>query len=254
MPHEQEKINELALFAGGGGSVLASKLLGWRTVCAVEIDSGARQILLDRQRDGLLEPFPIWDDISTFDGKRWAGYVDVITGGFPCQDISVCGKGAGIEGKRSGLWAEMSRIIREARPWLVVVENSPAIVRRGLGRVLGDLAELGFNARWGMFRASTVGAAHHRQRFYLVAYANSSKLESLDVQKPISFNTKEPRRRQFARAVNAAIPANDYASMPRNPDDVARGMDGLKATGNGWVPLMAARAVKALLGDLKDAA
>lgn len=83
-------MNELALFAGGGGSILAGKLLGWRTVCAVELDAGARSIMLDRQRDGAIGRFPIWDDVRTFDGRPWNGIVDVITGGFPCQDISQC--------------------------------------------------------------------------------------------------------------------------------------------------------------------
>lgn len=81
----------------------------------------------------------------------------------------------------------------------------------------------------------------------MVAYPDSTILESMDFQKPARVDTKESRRRQFARAVDAALPADDYASMPRDPDDVARGMDGLKATGNGWVPAMAARAIKTLL-------
>lgn len=241
-------MNELALFAGGGGSILAGQLLGWRTRCAVEIDPGARAILLDRQRDGCLPQFPIWDDIRTFDPKPWADRIEVITGGFPCQDISVCGKGAGIDGERSGLWAEMARCIRVIRPRLVVVENSPMLTSRGLCRVLGDLAAMGFDARWGVFRASGIGAAHHRARLYLVAYPNGSKLEGLDIPKPACIDTQEPRGRQFTRAVDAALPADDYAQMPRNPNDVARGMDGLKATGNGWVPAMAARAIATLLG------
>lgn len=239
-------MNELALFAGGGGSILAAHLLGWRTVCAVEVDAGARNILLDRQRDGVLERFPIWDDVRTFDGHAWRGVVDVVTGGFPCQDISQCGAGAGINGNRSGLWVEQKRIICEVRPKLVVVENSPMLTTRGLGTVLGDLAGMGFDARWGVFRASSVGAAHHRARLYLVAHPHGAKLEGLDFSEPIEIDTAQSRRRQFARAIDAALPADDYASMPRNPDDVARGMDGLKATGNGWVPLVAARAVRIL--------
>ena len=239
-------MNELALFAGGGGSILAAHLLGWRTVCAVELDAGARQILLDRQRDGILERFPIWDDVRTFDGRAWRGCVDVVTGGFPCQDISQCGAGAGIEGERSGLWVEMARIIREVRPRIVLVENSTMLTSRGLGRVLGDLAGMGMDARWGVFRASSVGAAHHRARFYLAAYPYGTKLEGMDIPQPIRIDTQESRRRQFARAINAALPADDYASMPRNSDDVARGMDGLKATGNGWVPAVAARAFRIL--------
>lgn len=239
-------MNELALFAGAGGSVLAGKLLGWNTKCAVEIDAGARQILLDRMRDGILNPFPVWDDVTTFDGNPWRGSIDVITGGFPCQDVSIAGGGAGLDGAKSGLWVEMARIICEVRPSFVFVENSPMLTARGLGRILGDLARMGFDAKWGVFHASTVGAAHHRARLYLVAYTDSAKLESLDFPKPVEVDPKESRRRQFARAINAALPADDYTKMPRNSDDVARGMDGLKATGNGWVPAVAARAMRVL--------
>jgi DNA (cytosine-5)-methyltransferase 1 len=228
---------------------LAAQLLGWRTICAVELDAGARSILLDRQRDGALERFPIWDDVRTFDGAPWRGKVDVITGGFPCQDISQCGAGKGLDGARSGLWVEMARIIHEVRPRFVLVENSPMLTSRGLGRVLGDLAAMGMDAKWGVFRASSIGAAHHRARIYLAAYANGAKLEGLDIQKSFRVDTKESRRRQFARAIDATLSADDYASMPRNPDDVARGMDGLKATGNGWVPAMAARAARTLMSD-----
>lgn len=244
-------MNELALFAGGGGSVLAAGLLGWRTVCAVEIDAGARGIMLDRQRDGVIEQFPVWDDIRTFDGNPWRGHVDVITGGFPCQDISQCGKGAGITGARSGLWVEQARIIREVEPKLVVVENSPMLTTRGHGTVLGDLAGMGFHARWGVFRASAIGAAHHRARIYILAYTDSEFMESLDIPQPSFIDPKKSRRRQFARAIDAALPADDYAAMPRDSDDVARGMDGLKATGNGWVPAMAAGAIYQLCKGVK---
>jgi len=99
---------ELALFAGAGGGILGGRLLGWRTVCAVEWEPYAASVLVARQNDGILPPFPIWDDIRTFDGKPWRGIVDVVSGGFPCQDISAAGRGAGIEGTRSGMWREMA--------------------------------------------------------------------------------------------------------------------------------------------------
>jgi hypothetical protein len=108
-------MRELALFAGAGGGILGGKLLGWCTVCAVEIDSFCRSVLLARQKDGVLPEFPIWDDVQTFNGKPWRGHIDVITGGFPCQDISAAGKGAGIAGSRSGLVFEMLRIIDEVQ-------------------------------------------------------------------------------------------------------------------------------------------
>lgn len=164
-----EVMNELALFAGAGGGILGGHLLGWRTVCAVEREPYAASVLMQRQNDGVLPTFPIWDDVCTFDGKPWRGLVDVVSGGFPCQDISAAGNGAGIDGERSGLWREMARIIGEVRPRFVFVENSPLLVSRGLAVVIGDLAEMGYDAQWCCISASDVGAPHKRDRIWLVA-------------------------------------------------------------------------------------
>lgn len=176
-----EALRELALFAGAGGGILGGKLLGWRTVCAVERDAYAAAILAQRQNDGIIEPFPIWSDIETFDGRSWRGIVDIISGGFPCQDISCAGKGAGITGSRSGLWAEMARIISEIRPRYVYVENSPMLLSRGIDRVLGDLHALGYNAKWGIVSAEDVGAPHKRERIWIraeMAYTSSSRCDN----------------------------------------------------------------------------
>jgi DNA (cytosine-5)-methyltransferase 1 len=164
-----ETLHELALFAGAGGGILGGHLLGWRTVCAVERDPYAVGVLLARQNDGCLPPFPIWDDVSTFDGRPWRGRVDVVSGGFPCQDISAANtSGQGISGERSGLWSEMARIIREVGPRFVLVENSPMLTLRGLDVVLGDLAAMGFDAEWGVLGADDVGAPHIRKRIWIV--------------------------------------------------------------------------------------
>jgi len=162
-------LNELALFAGAGGGILGGKLLGWRTVCAVEWEAYPASVLLARQNDEILPPFPIWDDVQTFDGKPWRGIVDVVSGGFPCQDISAAGKGAGIEGERSGMWKEMARIISEVRPQYAFIENSPMLTIRGLESVLADLARMGFDAEWGVLSAADVGANHLRKRIWIVA-------------------------------------------------------------------------------------
>jgi len=162
-------LNELALFAGAGGGILGGHLLGWRTVCAVEWEQYPASVLCARQNDGLLPPFPIWDDVQTFDGKPWRGIVDVVSGGFPCQDISAAGKGVGIDGERSGMWREMARIIHEVRPRFVFVENSPMLTTRGLGVVLGELAAMGFDAKWGVLGAADVGANHQRDRIWIRA-------------------------------------------------------------------------------------
>ena len=161
-------MNEMALFAGAGGGILGGHLLGWRTVCAVERDPYARDVLVARQNDGCLAPFPIWDDVCTFDGRPWRGLVDVVSGGFPCQDISVAGKGAGLSGERSGLWSEMRRIIGEVRPRFVFVENSPALTIRGGVRVIADLAALGYVGQWGVVGAHHAGAPHKRDRIWIV--------------------------------------------------------------------------------------
>lgn len=167
-------MNELELFAGAGGGILGGQLLGHRTVCAVEFDAYARSVLLARQADRVFPPFPIWDDVRTFDGKPWRGVVDVVSGGFPCQDISVAGRGDGLDGERSGLWREMARIIGEVRPRYAFIENSPALVNRGLDRVLSDLAALGFDARWTVLGAADVGAHHQRDRIWILAHSSSN--------------------------------------------------------------------------------
>jgi len=162
-------MNELALFAGAGGGILGGHLLGWRTVCAVEWEPYPASVLVARQNDKILPPFPIWDDVQTFDGKPWRGIAQVVSGGFPCQDISVAGGGDGLDGERSGMWREMARIIGEVQPQYAFVENSPMLTSRGLGTVLGDLAEMGFDAKWCVLGADSVGAPHKRDRIWILA-------------------------------------------------------------------------------------
>jgi DNA (cytosine-5)-methyltransferase 1 len=207
-------LRELALFAGAGGGILGGLLLGWRTVCAVEIDPYCRRVLLARQRDGVLSPFPIWDDVRTFDGRPWRGAVDVISGGFPCQDISSAGRGAGIDGTKSGLWREMARIIREVGPRHVLVENSPMLTSRGLGRVLGDLAEMGFHARWGVLGADDAGAPHIRKRIWIAAHADGEEQRAM------------PEHAEVASASAADAADADRDSLQLQP----RGGDGQSRT------------------------
>lgn len=171
---QRGNMNELALFAGVGGGLLGSKLLGWETVCAVENDAFCRGVLLSRQNDNVLDRFPIWDDVRTFDGLPWRGLVDVVSGGFPCQDISSAGKGLGIAGPKSGLWRQFARIIGEVAPPFVLIENSSVLVSRGLETVLEDLDHLGYDAKWGDIRAEdaiwsqgTPVLDHERKRLWI---------------------------------------------------------------------------------------
>ena len=260
-------MNELALFAGAGGGILGGRLLGWSTVCAVEFDAYARSVLLARQRDGCLDRFPIWDDVRTFDGKPWRGSVDVISGGFPCQDISTAGKGAGITGDRSGLWREFARIIREVGPHFVFVENSPALTSRGLGVVLGDLAALGYDAEWGVLGADDAGAPHIRKRIWILAYTTKQHGPELRSKAPkfrcgskdVAHAIGDGLERKFQRwsTQRAANRSGDgcgsgwWASEPdvgRVADGVAARVDRLRCVGNGQVPIVAALAWRILGG------
>lgn len=250
-------MNELALFAGAGGGILGGYMLGWKTVCAVEIEPSAIAVLIQRQNDKILPPFPIWDDIKAFDGKSWEGFVDVVLGGFPCQDISCANNNAkGIEGERSGLWEEMYRVISEVRPPFAFVENSPLLLGRGLIRILGQLTEIGYNARWCIISARDMGAIHKRERFWLLA-ANSNKVRWQ--WKPSKYRSKRyfnflDQIKRFGYRKNGKFEWNftgmsKHAPKPlllRNHDGMAYQLDRIKAIGNGQVPCVAATAWKVL--------
>lgn len=167
-------MRELHLFAGAGGGILGGMLLGHTPVCAVEIDAYCRSVLRARQSEGWLPAeMEIHDDVTTFDGTAWRGRVDVVAGGFPCQDISTAGRGAGLDGSKSGLFFQLVRVVREVRPRYVFLENSPAITLRGLGRVLAELAALGFDAEWTVLGAADAGAPHLRERWWCLARARA---------------------------------------------------------------------------------
>lgn len=160
-------INGLDLFSGIGGLTVA--LAPWvRPVAYCESDRYARAVLLSRMASGNICPAPIWDDVRTLNGPMLPS-VDIVYGGFPCQDISVAGNGAGLEGQRSGLVLEIFRLVEEIWPTFVFMENVPAIRTRGAERVGKELAALGYDCRWGVISAFDVGAPHKRDRWFLLA-------------------------------------------------------------------------------------
>lgn len=161
----------LDLFSGIGGFSLGLERAGMETVAFCEISRVCRHLLAHHWPD-----VPCFDDVTTLTGEQ-VGPVDVICGGFPCQDISFAGKGAGLAGERSGLWREYARLVRELRPAFVIVENVAALLGRGLGDVLGNLAALGYDAWWDCIPASAVGAPHRRDRLWIVAYARGQQHE-----------------------------------------------------------------------------
>lgn len=157
----------LDLFSGIGGFTVAGRRV-WgaehRVEAFCEVDPYCQVVLRRHWPDT-----PIISDIHDLDGHTYRG-IDLITGGFPCQDISAAGKRIGIDGTRSGLWREMRRVIEEARPRWVVIENSDRLRTGGLDRVLHSLAELGYDAEWHRITAAEVGAPHIRRRMWIVAW------------------------------------------------------------------------------------
>lgn len=232
------ELRELALFAGAGGGILGGILCGFRTVCAVEIQPFPRSVLQSRQNDGCLKPFPIWDNIKTFDGKRWRGCVDVVSGGFPCQDISAIGPGGGISGAKSGLWKEMARVIAEVQPRFAIIENSPMLKIRGLDVVLRDLNEMGFNASWGVMGVRQYGADHFRERIWIVA--TNANLPQLTGGLP---------RMGIQKGHDDDSSPNWWkgkSGMGRISNGVANWVDRIKAIGNGQIPAVVELAWKIL--------
>lgn len=241
----------LHLFAGCGGSLLADLMLGHDPVGYVEIDDYCQRVIAARIKDGALPEAPIFGDIRAFNREGFAGsytgLVDIVAGGFPCQDISVAGKGKGIDGERSGLWGEMAETIRIVRPKYVFVENSPAITFRGMGKVLGDLARMGFDAKWGVLSAHETGSPHLRKRMWICAYSDGERWPRWGEGyiKSERKNGLEPSRLVVSSRAWETT-AEEKSKVLGMVDGVANGMDRLKAVGNGQCPQQAALAWRIL--------
>ena len=186
----------LSLFAGVGGLELGLSILEPRlkTVCYVEGEAFAVASIIKKMQAGFLDECPIWSDVKTFDGTKWRGKVDFISAGFPCQPFSKAGKLKGTDDQR-WLWHDISRIINEVRPQFIFLENVSAFLNswEGVATVLRTLAESGYDAQWECFKASEVGAAHHRNRFFLFAYPTKLFRDGIDnnpqngmAEKPLS--------------------------------------------------------------------
>lgn len=228
-----------SLFSGIGGLELGLEWAGvGHTVWQVEFDPFCRDVLAKH-----------WPDAKRFNDVREVGAhnlepVDVICGGFPCQDISYAGKGAGLSGARSGLWYEFARIIGEMGPRYVVVENVRALLTRGLDQVLGTLADLGYDAEWSTISASSIGAPHKRERVILIAYPSGARTPRLESCGNLGTFGPWGWRGEADLCIVADSP---FVPGPRWPQPILRRMDDgvpnrahrLRATGNAVVPQVA---------------
>ena len=228
-------MRELALFAGAGGGLLASHLLGWRTVCAVEYNENARRVLCARQNDASLSPFPIWDDVRTFDGREWEGIVDIISGGFPCQAFSTAASG---RNNADDLWPEMRRIISDAAPRFVYAEN---VSPKAINAAADDLESMGYKTKALSLSAQDMGADHVRKRHWLLAYTHDPRelLCGLDA------------KMAFVQGIQSGV-WQSYSGESGVADGVASRMDRIKATGNGQVPIVAASALIQIISSINN--
>lgn len=272
-------MRELSLFTGGGGSVLAGKLLGWRTIGYVEKEEYCQKIISQRIKDGIFDNAPIFGDIRAFldqgFAKSYSGLVDVITAGFPCTPFSIAGKRKGKDDDRNK-WPETIETIRTIRPQFAFLENVPGTISIGyFDKICGDLIEAGYDYRWCVLSAAAIGAPHKRERLWIAAYSKEFRRNSWGQN-----NTKEGKTgREFDRScgkkdvpystskgLEREIPESrtrKYYGLPSECDwwtveprmgRVVNGMANrsyrLKALGNGWVPLVAATAWNILTEDL----
>jgi DNA (cytosine-5)-methyltransferase 1 len=274
-------LNGLDLFSGYGGITLA--LSEWvRPIAYCEIDRYAQGILLSRMAEGKLPIAPIWDNIETFEGKPFRDKVDIIYGGFPCQDISVAGTGKGLGGERSGLFFRLCELVEEIHPEFIFLENVPAIRTRGLREVIRTLTDLRYDCRWTCVSAAEVGAPHLRKRWFLLAKSKSGhdrgKLRNLSETCKAKSRPKDEHKNeteQFGNtSKNPSILANSNSNgkewdksknrerewfeqeswwefEPNVGRVVARcffRLDRIKALGNGVVPQQVKKAFIKLMG------
>lgn len=243
-----------------------------------DIEPFCCEVLRARVADGGLLPGDVWErDVRTLTadelkpytqvhlfcgigasplGLKWAGWpaeLSVVTGGFPCQDISVAGKGAGISGKDSALYIEALRVVDVFRPCYAIMENSPALLGRGLGDVLGDLAAIGYDAEWTCFPASAVGSPQSRDRIWIVAYPESEHGQSRDLLEACEVGgaSAQPRRLAGLSAL-AERQRSDFGwaaepDVDRVADGLPGWMDRLHALGNAQVPQVVSLVARAIL-------
>lgn len=218
----------LDLFSGIGGFSLGLERAGMQTVAFCEIDPYCRAVLRKNWPH-----VPCFYDVRDFDGT----FAEVITAGFPCQDISIAGRRAGLAGEQSGLWAEVRRLVRDTRPRFALLENSPSLCVRGLREIIGDLAAIGYDAEWFGLPAAAIGAPHLRAREWVLAYPTGFRN---GCQKgPICTGRITSQCRDW------------WSSEPavgRVADGIPRQVDRLRALGNAIVPQIAEMIGRAIMG------
>lgn len=262
-------MNGLDLFSGIGGMSLALRDYV-EPIAYCEIDPFCQAVLLSRMFNGELPIAPIWDNVMSLDGQPFYGHINIIYGGFPCQDISCAGNGAGLEGKRSGLFFEIVRLAKEIKPDFIFLENVPAITTRGGLRVVSEITEMGYDCRWCIISASSIGALHKRERWFLLAHAkhdgastseNWGSFGEVKEKGQQQFSTKSIGKTQRTSSLSGNVASKNHwpyesvehwqetvSSMGKCSDGLSNYVDRLSALGNAVVPEQAKQAFEHLMG------
>lgn len=237
-------MNGLDLFSGIGGLTIA--LSPWvEPVAYCENDRYAQSVLLCRMANGSLPVAPIWDDVCTLKGRDLPS-VDMVYGGFPCQDISNAGARKGLDGERSGLFFEILRLASELRPKFVFLENVAAITVRGLERVVSEFTSLGYDCRWTILSAATVGAPHIRERWWFLAHANGSSRGKQSRERSGIASNAGPACKSWPFAWSRK--GGFESGICRAANGIPMRVDRLRGLGNAVVPQCAREAFKILAG------
>jgi DNA (cytosine-5)-methyltransferase 1 len=230
-------MNELALFAGAGGGILGSKLLGHRIIGYVENNEYCQKVIAQRIRDGIFDVAPIFSDIRTFNdsgyASRYRGLVDVLSGGFPCQPFSAATHGVKTA---ENMWPEMRRTVAIVRPRFVFAEN---VQREPIEQAATDLKSMGYTSKAMPLAAQDLGADHIRERFWLLAHSNDQSELLREIDAEVGCLS------ELSCSVWESGPGNG-----RMAHGLAGRMDRLRAIGNGQVPIVAATAFRILSGIL----
>lgn len=248
-------LNGLDLFSGIGGITVA--LAPWvRPITYCEIDRYAQAVLLSKMGEGKLPIAPIWDDVRTLNrlvitghapGQHDDGeYVDIITGGFPCQDISSAGLGRGLEGERSGLFFEILRLTDELRPRFIFLENVPAITFRGGPKVVGEITSLGYDCRWCVIESGHTRSGFKGERWFLLAKATGERFPQLLESRGVTRQSTTTNPGSNARVAFQIPEVKPF--LCGAPYGLPYRMDRIKCLGNAVVPLQAKTAFEILMG------
>lgn len=238
MNFNRNKLKILDLFSGIGGFSIGLENSGMETIAFCEIEKYPKKILSKHW-----PTIPIYEDIRKLDGYSFNDKIDILCGGFPCQDISLTGKQKGLNGNHSSLWYEFKRLINEVKPKYAIIENVANLRSRGLVSILQDLWEIGYDAEWNIISAGELGYPHLRERIWIIAYPHSTQLKRGGISSRIQSKVSD---------LSNIRRGKDKPRVERTSNGIPSQMDRLKCLGNALIPLIPNLIGEAILEERSD--